>query len=493
MADYPEGVVPTDPAVEMLINIIRESYIELGKQMLDKRIMDTTRQRAIIRQVEELAAKVDRDVNNWIRYAIPSYYEMGLYSATEELHKRGSKVRIVPSMAQVHLRAVEAISRETSAYMSEALRGITLTGERIVALAEQRKINELIGKGIITGKGEKGLAAEIKAYLQENGIGAMRDRRGVEWQLDRYTRMLARTKLTQAHNAGIINRMQEAGYDLVLITQHMGSCKLCAPHQGKVFSLNGRTEEFPSLQSAISSGLFHPNCRHTMTPYFAEYLDQAKVWDQEKQKYVPFNERTILTADVPKTKSGKTGVFKAKTLEFNMNEYENALAKKHGLEYTTKTDRTTFGYYQTGTIGGKTFNYISINENNLKKHKQNPDHTFYHEFGHFIDRRTTTYYLSDTIEFREALKDVVDTMVKTRLTTGGASLDYYDELKSIIETRRLPDGSRPSRKQLKNARYYFSASENFAEAYAYYRTNPEKLKEMAPEVYKFLNKLYALY
>jgi hypothetical protein len=87
-----------------------------------------------------------------------------------------------------------------------------------------------------------------------------------------YTEMHARTVCMQAHLEGTANRLVEQGHDLVKVSTHRGACELCQPWQGKILSITGKTEGYPTLEEAKEAGLFHPNCRHA----YGLYIDLDK-------------------------------------------------------------------------------------------------------------------------------------------------------------------------------------------------------------------------
>lgn len=87
-----------------------------------------------------------------------------------------------------------------------------------------------------------------------------------------YTEMVARTTTMEAHLQGTANRLVEQGHDLVKISTHLGACELCQPWQGKILSITGKTEGYPTLEEAKAAGLFHPNCRHA----YGLYIDLDK-------------------------------------------------------------------------------------------------------------------------------------------------------------------------------------------------------------------------
>lgn len=99
-----------------------------------------------------------------------------------------------------------------------------------------------------------------------------------------YVRMALRTTSTRAKLQGEAKRFAELGYDTVLVSQYGGCSKTCEPWQGQVYIddvftvWEGEKDEFQGksnycgewfwlLSYAVKNGLFHPNCRHTMTQY----------------------------------------------------------------------------------------------------------------------------------------------------------------------------------------------------------------------------------
>jgi hypothetical protein len=118
--------------------------------------------------------------------------------------------------------------------------------------------------------------------------------------LDSYAEVVARSQTGNASRQAHINRLQEYGLDLVQITVHFPCSPLCEPYQGRVFSISGNDPRYPSLQSAIDGGLYHPNCKHGQANFSGEVFtdrdaltptQNAEQYEEQlKQRY---NERQI--------------------------------------------------------------------------------------------------------------------------------------------------------------------------------------------------------
>lgn len=116
-----------------------------------------------------------------------------------------------------------------------------------------------------------------------------------------YVRMALNTTSTRATLQGQAKRFAELGYDTVLVSQYGGCSKTCEPWQGKIYiddvftpwngERNGDMGKsiycgkwFPLLSSAIRGGLFHPNCRHTLSQYIDGFTKVPKPIPAEKIK-----------------------------------------------------------------------------------------------------------------------------------------------------------------------------------------------------------------
>lgn len=286
----PAGTVPSDGAIQLFSKILNQSYAEVMRILSTGDISDRDVQLAKAAQIEDLTRELDIDMRSWVSVEVPAFYEIGLFETMKGLHERGSNVLFTADFANFHREAIEALATDTYASIAEGMTGITRTTNKVISMARRESILVEIAKGDILGTDRKTIGNKVAQLLEDDGITALVDRAGRNWDLQTYGEMLARTKLTQAHNTGTINRMTETGYDLVEVSSHAGSCPLCEPYQGQLLSISGRTRGYDTLDNAIGMGLFHPNCRHTVTPYSNTLLDVSLVWDADQQKYVPYTE-----------------------------------------------------------------------------------------------------------------------------------------------------------------------------------------------------------
>lgn len=122
----------------------------------------------------------------------------------------------------------------------------------------------------------------VKGFL-EKGITCIQYRNGRMVNIADYAQMALRTAATRSFLQGEAKRRDALGIDTVLVSQYGQCSETCLPWQGRVYiddvwggwdgerrgnegkSNNGKW--YPLLSVAIEHGLFHPNCRHTVSAW----------------------------------------------------------------------------------------------------------------------------------------------------------------------------------------------------------------------------------
>jgi Fe-S cluster biosynthesis and repair protein YggX len=525
MNKLPQGIVPSDASVQIFGNIVKEAYTQVYQLLGSGDYSTEIKRKRLLNQIKSVVDSSDEAIQAWIKVEIPTFYEMGMFEATKGINDRGGIVRVDDAFVHFHEEALQALSNGIYSDIASSMQGLTRTGERFIGMGAQQAITQQIGKGQITGENIRSIRNSISRVLQREGITAMRDKGGREWDLNRYAEMLARTKLTQAHNTGVTNRMVESGYDLVVISNHFGACDLCAPFEGKILSITGRNKEYMSIDQAQSEGLFHPNCRHVPTPYHEAFLDVAVGWDKKEQRYRPYNELRkdiVMRNKAPIEKGVKaTPIDKAlKTLDadqaggrlqmggnnYTLTPFEAKFVRTSGVRIVDVPKggkKNTFGAYYPND--NRIEYYEKANVESTKLHKEN---TLRHEFGHAVDYRTippkpyilpngneSKYQfkftmLSDESKFVEAVKPNLGEVIYNRIAPDFADKYTPEQIKDLIAGRSLDLGDgRKAKLPPSYRKYLFQKKELFADGYAQYRLNPDKLKKDAPKLFEYFEEL----
>lgn len=283
---YPVSIDIKPKQLARLTALFKRSYKRIVNEINTATDFGVANRKAILAQIEEVLGELGEDVQEFVDKELPPYYKAGADGAVKQLKNAGADIAISTGFNRLHREAIVALVDDTVRAYFEAITGVKRSATRLLGKAVREAVTEEIAHGAISGKGLRKIRRYIKGVLQEEGLAAITDKGGRNWQLDNYADMLFRTKVVEARSMGLTNRMVENGYDLVQVSDHIGECPLCRPWEGKILSLTGDSKGYPTLQKAIADGLFHPNCRHAINALIPSLARRTKAYDPEKGKLV---------------------------------------------------------------------------------------------------------------------------------------------------------------------------------------------------------------
>jgi hypothetical protein len=255
-----------DDHAKKLINIYQAAENDILRS-INKALLkpdDLKYLRSILSQVQSTLGQLNKKAKAWTDEAVEQQYRDGFDQVDEEL-KQAGRLKADMTFSLFHQRAVQILAENTYSRLESVSQVI---GRKMDDLYRNYALEGIKG----TTFGYETYAQVAKRYrekLAEQGITGFVDRAGRAWNMATYTEMVAITTTAEAYWTGTENRLLEHGFDLVKVSTHAKSCERCAPWQGKVLSLTGRTEGYPTMEQAIAAGFRHPRCRHA----FGAYLD----------------------------------------------------------------------------------------------------------------------------------------------------------------------------------------------------------------------------
>lgn len=268
-----------DKDIERLVRYYRRSYSSLVKELVT--LLDTqgftdlaNQQASIVRQLSLILERNNEDVRPILEELIKDSYNKGQAEALVSLGKadtlaEASKQVAFTLISQQRLEALMtdtfedllSMTDRTSTQIKKAVRDV---------VGEAMRMNAVKSVGVESNKKdiiEKLLKQGFSKKVKKNFKGVT-DSAGRKWALDKYVSMVVRTKLQQAQIEGVILRSIEEGSDLAVISSR-GSRDACKNYEGMVISLTGATKGLPRYQDLRGSNfIFHPNCKHTITPLY---------------------------------------------------------------------------------------------------------------------------------------------------------------------------------------------------------------------------------
>ncbi|WP_367128316.1 phage minor capsid protein [Saccharothrix sp. HUAS TT1] len=221
-----------------------------------------------------------------VRDAAAAAFREGWTSALAELPKQWFPSSGVAEEAQQAVEeltgfaAVEALANAVYSDIGEKSRNILRD-----VLDVYRAVITAATARTVTGVQTRRQASQA-AYnaLLKRGITGFTDKGGKRWKLSTYVEMTVRTVTQRAAVQGQTDRLDSMGVDLVMVSNSPQECVLCRPYEGRVLALSGPTGQI-SVEHAINDGeqvlvdvvatlaeaqlegLFHPNCRHSVSAY----------------------------------------------------------------------------------------------------------------------------------------------------------------------------------------------------------------------------------
>ena len=170
----------------------------------------------------------------------------------------------------------------------------------------------------------KAIDTAVEDFLNA-GINCIEYKDGRRVNIADYVRMALRTTSTRAALQGKSEKYKALGYDTVAVSSYGMCSQTCLPYQGRVYindaftSWAGETQIradgltygksnycgkwFPLLSSAIAGGLFHPNCRHSISLWrdgdpLPETLDNSET----ERRYKLEQQQRALEREIRKAK-----------------------------------------------------------------------------------------------------------------------------------------------------------------------------------------------
>lgn len=232
--------------------------------------LQTFRKRAA-RIVGEATAEARQVAGDATRAA----YLRGMAAGQGDLQRAGLSLDVAPRHAEY---ATEALVRA----QVEQFDGM---GLRIVRNVQDDYRDAVMraAAGTLTGAGTRLQDAQAALDdLANRGVTGFTDAAGRRWGIESYVDMATRTTTAQAAVQGHLDRLEDAGLSLVVVSNSSRECEKCRPWEGKILARDGIVDVVQTnavtgarehvradgtLQQALSAGLMHPNCTHNLSGY----------------------------------------------------------------------------------------------------------------------------------------------------------------------------------------------------------------------------------
>ncbi|WP_222936404.1 phage minor capsid protein [Streptomonospora sp. PA3] len=274
------------------------------------------------RSVESIQAALEADGSAALRESIAAAWRLGDRSALVDLPRAwwpesgigdaaAAARAVVPQSGAIESLA-SALVRDVGRVVSNILRDVFDAYRETVAGATARML--------AGGQTRREATQAAWSALVDRGIVGFQDRAGRMWRLHSYAEMAVRTASARAAVQGQTDRLGSLGVDLVYVSDHAQQCPLCRPWESTILhrvagpsgritvphALSGEPIEVDvagSLPEARAAGLFHPNCRHSVSAYLPGVTRIPEPRDQDPDAYEARMRQRYLERQIRKAKA----------------------------------------------------------------------------------------------------------------------------------------------------------------------------------------------
>lgn len=284
-----------DRSIKKLEDAYKQAYKEILAVIVELKNAGETgniyqQQTSLLRQIEVILTQLNEFNKDWCETEIQNAYTEGMAVA---MLSAGEATTLAAAMqgvqfSMVSQQTVEALIADT---YNDLLQATNNTERRVKQMVRQivgdvmrQQALKRIGRVTMVREISQRLTKKaIEEKIHKDGFIGIVDKAGRRWSVERYSKMIAATKLNQAHVEGVRTGGLERGIDTAVISTHNAKDE-CNGFEGMIISLNGLTEGLLSYEELRESNLiFHPNCQHKVHLVKLDLLP-AKVLQKHKEK-----------------------------------------------------------------------------------------------------------------------------------------------------------------------------------------------------------------
>lgn len=256
-----------DYDVKKVVKAYERALKDVQREVNDLFLTDFERAQLIAteRNIRNILSDMTKYSDEWASVAVSksategiasTIYSLGLAPTYEEALK-------IARFNTVNKRLVAAAIADTQA----DLLAVTQNIERQAKLAIRKATAEAVRHTLTRGNNAtQDIAKEIRQRIVQATDTAIIDARGYRWKVGNYADVVARTNMMNAHREASINEALSEGSLYGRISRH-GATDACRQYEGKIVKLVADADgDYPCIGDIPRSKLFHPRCRHLVTP-----------------------------------------------------------------------------------------------------------------------------------------------------------------------------------------------------------------------------------
>lgn len=327
MAKLPSAPKYNSPkATRIFFNSVSKTQKQIHRLKIEASMVNTGSQKVWSKLNKELRRLYDKLWDQYKNYSIkvyPSEYtktvgkELTRLRETKVGSKAVNKIKIQGEDkrkkklldSRLHSGAVRALTEDTLEIFNNATEGGYTYVSQLFRKTQQQLIKDekilrdAIAEGIVETGSIPGITDKVLIELKKELTDSQTIKAGSRrYDADYYAELVARTQSRDAQSTAVVNTAVSLESDLVQVSSHNTTTKICMEFEGKIYSISGNDKQFPPLTDTPA---FHPNCLHSISVIFKEALQNRGTLEQysefskgridrppNKKSFIPISERT---------------------------------------------------------------------------------------------------------------------------------------------------------------------------------------------------------
>jgi Phage minor capsid protein 2 len=272
MAEFKEIPAPSyEYEVGQLVDYYKRAVNDILRELNSVDLTDFQRAnaQAVLADIADILSELDDNATAWVEENIPKAALDGVAGAIMALGVAETidEARTIAKFNRLNRELVKAVVADTQADLLAVTQNISRKVKAAIRQAVAESMRANMTRGI---NGRRTISSDIVTDMRKRLGDAVNtgiiDAAGRRWKPEVYADMVVRTKMMQAHKEATRNEAIARGAYYGVISRH-NAADACRNWEGKIVKLMPDAPgDFPYIDDLPRREIFHPNCRHIITP-----------------------------------------------------------------------------------------------------------------------------------------------------------------------------------------------------------------------------------
>ncbi|AZU64883.1 minor capsid protein [Neobacillus mesonae] len=269
MNDIPR---PTyDYEIKTLVAYYEEALRQINAELMSIDLTDLQRAHvlAVQKEIASIISGLDDNASKWVAANIPVAVGDGILRSMLALGVAESieEARTIVKFNRLNRELVKAAVADTQSDLLQVTQNVSRKVRAAIRQTTAEVLRTNLTQGVnATATLKRDIMRDLRGKLGGSLKTGIIDASGRRWKPQVYAEMVVRTKMASAQREAAINDGLARGALYGVISAH-GAKDMCRVWENRVISLTpGAPGGYPYIGDLPRRDIFHPNCKHVVTP-----------------------------------------------------------------------------------------------------------------------------------------------------------------------------------------------------------------------------------